>query len=134
MSEKNKDLVRRWFHEVWNSGDEKAIDKMMHPESRSFGLGGQPLVGPPGFSPFYTAFKNNYSGIHVTIDKILADGDYVISLVTATATYKATNTPVKFTGTTITRVVNGQIKDAWNNYDFLSLHLQTGKIKPEQLA
>jgi len=134
MSEKNKDLIRRWFSEVWNNSDEKAIDKMLHPESRAFGLGDEPLIGPSGFSPFYAAFKKDYSGIHVKLDKVFAEGDYVIALCTVTSTHKGSNTPVKFTGTSIAHVVDGQIKDAWNHYNFLSLHLQTGKIKAEQLT
>jgi len=34
MSEENKQLVHRWFDEVWNQKNESAIDRMFDPEGR----------------------------------------------------------------------------------------------------
>ena len=134
MSNQNKEIMLRWYDEVWNNGNENVIDEIMHPDAKAFGLGAEPLIGPLGFKPFYKAFTDAYSDIDVVLDKIFTDGDYVICLCTAKATHKETGKPVNFTGTSIALMENGQIKLAWNHFDFLTLNLQTGKIKEEQLA
>jgi hypothetical protein len=134
MSNQHKESMLRWYNEVWNNNNENVIDEMMHSDAEAFGLGAEPIIGPSGFKPFYKAFTGAYSGINVTVDKIFVDGDYAISLCTVTATHKETGKPVSFTGTAISLMKNGQITRAWNHFDFLTLHLQTGKIKPEQLV
>jgi hypothetical protein len=133
MSEQNKKFILRWFDEVWNNSNENVIDELMHPEAKAFGLGPEPLIGPAGFKPFYKVFNDAYRDINVTTDQLFTDGDYVISLCTVKAIHKETGKPVNFTGTSIALMENGQIKQAWNHFDFLTLHLQTGKIKEEQL-
>jgi predicted ester cyclase len=40
----------------------------------------------------------------------------------------ATQAPVEFTGMTIVRIDNGKIIEAWNNFDFTTLHKQVGLI------
>jgi predicted ester cyclase len=133
MSNQHKESMLRWYNEVWNNSNENVIDEMMHPEAKAYGLGAEPLIGPSEFKPFYNAFNNAYSGIKITVDNVFVDGDYVISLCTAKAIHKQTGKPVNFTGTSIALMENGQIKIAWNHFDFLTLNLQTGKIKEEQL-
>jgi hypothetical protein len=134
MANKNEEFILRWFGEVWNNSNEAAIDEMLHPEAQAFGLGRDPIIGPAGFKPFYKAFNDAYSGVNVAVDKVFVDGDYVISLCTVKATHKETGKPINITGTSIALMENGQIKTAWNHFDFLTLNLQTGKIKPEQLV
>jgi predicted ester cyclase len=40
----------------------------------------------------------------------------------------ATDSPVDFTGIAIVRIENGKIVEAWNNFDFMTLHKQVGLI------
>jgi predicted ester cyclase len=134
MAVENKDFMLRWFDEVWNKSNEKAIDEMLHAECSAFGLGAEPVVGPEKFKLFYAAFRNAYSDIHVSVDKNFVDGDYVIALCTVNATHNETGKPVNFMGTSIAHLKNGQILNAWNCFDFLTMNIQTGKINPEQLV
>jgi len=133
MSNQHKEFMLRWYDEVWNNSNESAIDEMMHPEAKAFGLGADPLIGPGEFKPFYKAFNDAYSNVNVTVDKLFVDGDHVIALCTVKATHKETGKPISFTGSSIALMENGQIKLAWNHFDLLTLNLQTGKIKEEQL-
>ncbi|MFB9845517.1 ester cyclase [Mucilaginibacter ginsenosidivorans] len=134
MENEKSNTIRSWYNEVWNSGNAGAIAEMMHPEANAFGLSPEPIVGSDGFRPFYEAFNNDYAGIHVTVEKMLVDGDYVTAICTVTATHKQSGKPVNFMGTSITRVQEGKITEGWNFFDFLTLNLQTGKISPEQLV
>ena len=134
MSNQNKETMLRWYDEVWNNGNENVIDEIMHPDAKAYGLDAEPLIGPSGFKPFYKAFNDAYSDINVTVEKLFVDGDHVIALCAVKATHKETGKPVNFTGKLIALMENGQIKLAWNHFDFLTLNLQTGKIKEEQLV
>jgi predicted ester cyclase len=40
----------------------------------------------------------------------------------------ATQSPVLFTGMTIVRIARGKIVEAWNNFDFMTLHKQVGLL------
>jgi len=133
MENEKSEIIRRWYHEVWNNGNANAIAEMMHQNANAFGLGPEAIVGPAGFRPFYDAFNNSYAGIRVTVEKILVDGDYVTAICSVTAIHKQSGNPVNFMGTSITRVENGKISEGWNFFDFLTLNLQIGKISPEQL-
>jgi predicted ester cyclase len=42
--------------------------------------------------------------------------------------YAATQAPVEFTGVTITRIQDGKIVEAWNNFDFMKMYRQLGAI------
>ncbi len=36
MSNQNKETMLRWYNEVWNNGNENAIDEMMHADAKAF--------------------------------------------------------------------------------------------------
>jgi hypothetical protein len=53
MSTESKDLIRRWFEEVWNKGREDAIDEMFAADGVAHGLteeGDKTMRGPDGGS------------------------------------------------------------------------------------
>jgi steroid delta-isomerase-like uncharacterized protein len=137
-SEKNKALVYRWFEEVWGKGRAEAIDEMFAAGAVAHGLadeGGAPLRGPEGFKPFFLKFLEAFPDIEVNIDDIITEGDAVAARCTVRATHKgnslgieATQQPVEFTGITMLRVKDGQIAEAWNNFDFLKLFQQIGAV------
>ena len=42
MPDQKRDIVLRWYNEVWNNSNESAIDEMLHPEVEAFGLDPNP--------------------------------------------------------------------------------------------
>jgi len=130
---RNKALMLRWYDQLWNNGNESIVEELMHAQCRAFGLGPEPVIGPAAFKQFYREFVAAYTDISITVDKNLTDGDYVISLCSVTATHNASGRPVSFTGTSLCQIENGKITSAWNHFDFLTMYLQTGKVKAEEL-
>ena len=138
MSEENRALIHRWFEEVWNKGREEAIDEMFAEGAVAHGLvgeDGQELRGPSDFKPFFRRFRDAFPDIQVVIEDCVTEGDRAAARCRVIASHTggglgvaATNKPVEFTGMTIVRVQNGQIIEAWNNFDFLSLNQQIGVI------
>jgi steroid delta-isomerase-like uncharacterized protein len=138
MSQDNKDLVRRWFEEVWNKGRADAIDEMLAADGIVYGLSdesGSPLRGTVAFRAFHQTFKSAFPDITVVVEDAIAEGDKVAARCTVRGQhmgdslgFAATERPVEFTGIAIVRIENGQIVEAWNNFDFMSMNRQLGTI------
>lgn len=140
MSTDNKALMHRWFEEVWNKGRAEAIDEMFAEDGVAHGLvdeQGNELYGPAGFKPFFANFRNAFPDIEVTIEDAIAEGDKVAVRCRVRGTHQgeginvaATHLPVDFTGMCITRIEDGKIVEAWNNFDFMSMFQQVGAMQP----
>jgi steroid delta-isomerase-like uncharacterized protein len=134
--EENKALIRRWFEEVWNRGRADAIAEMFAEDGIAHGLSddvGAPLKGPGGFLPFHGQFREAFPDIEVTVEDQIAEGDRVATRCRVQGKhtgnslgFAATHSPVDFTGVTITRIRDGKIVEAWNNFDFARMYRQLG--------
>ena len=138
MSQENETLLRRWFEEVWNKGRAEAIDEMFACDGIAHGLAdqsGAELCGPEGFKPFFESFRNAFPDLKVIVEDTIAQGDKIAARCRVVGKHMgdgigiaATNMPVEFTGMTIVRIKDGQIVEAWNNFDFLSMFKQLGAM------
>jgi len=138
MSEANKALVQRWFDEVWNKGRAEAIEEMFDEYGIAHGLSedpANPITGPRDFRPFHTLFREAFPNMMIVVEDMIAEGDKVAARCSVRARHEgeflgksATDSPVEFTGITIVRIENGKIVEAWNNFDFMTLHRQVGLI------
>ena len=138
MSEENKELVRRWFEEVWNKGRVEAIEEMFDANGIAHGLSDDPenpIKGPRDFRPFHTVFRDAFPNMMIVIEDMVAEGDKVAARCSVRAKHQgeflgrsATESPVDFAGITIVRIDKGKIVEAWNNFDFMTLHRQVGLL------
>ena len=136
--EANKELIRRWFEEVWNKGRAEAIPEMFAEDGIAHGLSDDPvspLKGPGGFLPFHGQFRGAFPNIEVVVEDQIAEGDLVATRCSVRGKhagdhlgFAATNSPVAFSGMTITRIKKGKIVEAWNNFDFMTMYRQLGAI------
>jgi len=136
--EQNKALIRRWFEEVWNKGRADAIPELFADEGVAHGLSddaANPLRGPAGFLPFHAQFREAFPNIEVVVEDQIAEGDMVATRCSVRGKhtghslgFAATQAPVEFTGVTITRIKDGKIVEAWNNFDFMKMYRQLGTI------
>jgi len=136
--EENKALMRRWFDEVWNQGRADAIHEIFAEDGVAHGLSDDvnaPLKGPGGFLPFQAQFREAFPNIEVVVEDQIAEDDRVATRCSVRGKhagdslgFAATQAPVEFTGVTITRIKDGKIIEAWNNFDFLKMYKQLGAI------
>ena len=134
----NHELIRRWFEEVWNKGRAEAIAEMFADDGIAHGLSDDvdnPLRGPQGFLPFHAQFREAFPNIEVIVEDQIAEGDKVATRCSVRGKhagdslgFAATELPVEFTGVTITRIKDGKIIEAWNNFDFMKMYKQLGAI------
>ena len=138
MSEANKELIRRWFEEVWNKGRAEAIEEMFDENGIAHGLSddpANPIKGPRGYRPFYDLLRKAFPNIVVVVEDTVAEGDKVAARCSVRAKHEgeflgreATQAPVAFSGITIVRIHNGKIVEAWNNFDFMTMYKQVGHL------
>jgi steroid delta-isomerase-like uncharacterized protein len=136
--EANKALMRRWFEEVWNKGRPEAIAEMFAQDGIAHGLSDDienPLRGPAGFLPFHGQFRSAFPNIEVVVEDQIAEDDLVATRCIVRGKHTgdglgiaATQAPVDFTGMTITRIRDGKIVEAWNNFDFMRMYRQLGTL------
>jgi len=134
--EDNKALIRRWFDEVWNKGHAEAISEMFAMDGIAHGLSedvNNPLRGPEGFRPFHGQFREAFPNIEVIVEDQIAERDLVATRCVVRGKHSgnslgiaATHSSVEFTGMTITRIRDGKIVEAWNNFDFMKMYRQLG--------
>jgi predicted ester cyclase len=139
MSDANKQLVHRWFDEVWNQGNPATIEELFHPDGKAHGFP-EPaaiLTGPSEFKQAHSLFKEGFSNINVHLDEVIAEGDNVAARWTATVTHTGqslgfppTGRTASFSGTSFLHVANGKIAEAWNHMDFtrVVLELQAASV------
>lgn len=98
--EKNKQIVRNFAEDVFNRHDLAAADKYM--------------TGAEGFKQYLGEYFAGHQDSHTTIDQIVAEGDKVCVLFTASATNKDTGKKVTIKSADVYRIVNGMFVEHWD--------------------
>ena len=128
-------VMRRWFDEVWNQGREATIDELFAPDAIAYGLVGGDIAGPEAFRPIFHTFRGAFPDIHISVLRTVTEGDLVAVHVHVTGTHTGeslgiapTGRAVSFEGMTIGRIVEGQFREGWNSFDFLTMYQQLGVV------
>jgi steroid delta-isomerase-like uncharacterized protein len=133
---RNKELIRNWFEEVWNEGNESAIDEMRAPDVLSFGLGESEAPAKAAeFKVFYHRMRAAIPDLHVTVEDVIAEGDKVVARISIEGTHcgaklgvEATGKRVNVDGLIMARVREGKIAETWTQFDKLALLKQVDAI------
>jgi steroid delta-isomerase-like uncharacterized protein len=129
-------IMQQWFDGLWNAGDESTLDRFLAADGVVHGLAtpdGEPIRGPQGFAPFYRAFRGAFPDVHIEVVHSVTEGDWTVAHCRVTGTHAgdglglpATGKPVTFYGFALGRMAGGQIVEAYNCFDFLSMYQQLG--------
>lgn len=123
MSTANRELVHRWFEEVWNKQNEDAIDQMFSPSGKAYGFpqADSVLIGPDKFKEIHRFFIGAFPDIRVKVQEIICEGDNVAVTWVANMThlgdslgFAPTLQKVSLEGCSILTVRDGQIQDGRN--------------------
>ena len=130
MSTANREVVHRWFEEVWNKQREEAIDEMFAPDSKAYGFpeASSVLVGPENFKKLQRFFLGAFPDIHITVHDTICEGDRVAVTWTARMThlgdtlgFAPTLQKVSLEGCSILIVRDGQIHEGKNYMEMEAL-------------
>jgi steroid delta-isomerase-like uncharacterized protein len=134
------ELIRTWFHEVWDEGREDAIDRLLAKDAKVHGLIGSDgpamMVGPDEFKPFFRMMRGALGDLEIRVVRTIAQDEMVAAHCHVIARHVGdalggppSNRPVEFEGVTIARVKDGKFVEGWNFFDLLSMYQQVGWVK-----
>ena len=121
--EENQRLVVRWFEEVWNKARREAIAEMF-PEGAVVHSGAVSYRGPEEFGQFYDTLRERFSDFSIQPVVTLAHADLAAIHWSAHFVETSTGKRLHVTGTSICRCKDGQIVEAWENWDQATLAAQ----------
>jgi predicted ester cyclase len=136
MSIENKKwLVRRYYEEVGNTGNLDEIEQYISPEYTEVYENKRHSVGVAGAKAHIVGVRQTYPDLHITIERQIAEGEWVVSCITARETHKGvwlgmkpTNRPVAMSGINVDRVVNGNIVEHGGAINMLEATIEIGAI------
>lgn len=137
LTETNKAILRRWFEEFWNKGDESVADELLSQDIADNPSGGQTVSpGVEGLKEFVINWRTAFPG-SMTIEDMIAEGDLVAIRLTWRGIHQGefmgippTGKSVAITINAIDRVVNGKIVEGWGESNTLGLLNELGAIPP----
>ena len=134
-TEQNKDLVRRFYEEVFNKKNLAAIDEFVDPHIVEHDLPPGLPAGSEGTRQFIGMYLSAIPDLHLTAEDIIAEGDKVVVRLTYHGTHRGelmgippTGKQATVTGIQVVRIANGRIVENWINFDALGLLQQLGVI------
>jgi len=131
--EKNKELARQFFEQIWNQGDESAIDRFIAEDA----AGNDPKfgVGQESFRLQWRKWRTAFPDINFAVEEIVAEGDTVVTRWRLTGTHlgeylgkEATGNKVDVDGVSIDRIKGGMVVSGFDAWDSLGFREQIGLI------
>ncbi len=123
----NRDVLERWFDELWTKRNSSIIDELVDPDCRTHGLPSA-LHGPSGFRLFYNLFGSAFRSVRIHIDEVIESGDRIAIRCTASVVTHDGKV-FEVAGGGMARLREGRMIEAWNQWDFLTLLGAMGHVK-----
>ena len=130
-NEANKELARRFFEEIWNQGDEAAIDRYIPLDAK----GNDPDFGSgrEGFKRQWRQWRAAFPDLHFEIVDLLAEGDKVLTRWVLSGTHRGefhgiapTGKAIRVEGMSLDRIEDGLVAEGFDGWDALGLRRQLG--------
>jgi steroid delta-isomerase-like uncharacterized protein len=130
----NKQLVQAFIQDLFTDGDLDAVDRYLDPGfvNHDAPFPGAP-DGPDGMRLAASVYRQALPDWHSDVEHVIAEGDLVVEVFTASGTHHGELMGVPGTGKTITlrginifRIEDGRITERWGRLDQLGVLQQLG--------
>ena len=135
-TENNKQLVRRFYEEVVNTGAVHRLAEFITPDYVEIHDNTEHHVGMEGARDHILGVRATYHDLHLTVELQIAEGDRVVTQVTARGIHqgtwmgiKPTGRAVEFSCVNVDRVVGGRIVEHGGAANMLGPLLAIGAVK-----
>ena len=139
--EQNKTIVSRLYDEVLNQENKAVIDEIFDENVTIYDPFTGATKGPDSFRQLLGMFDTAFPGHRVSVQQVVAEGDYVTVLHTHHATHTGpfmgmpgTGKQVNVEGLELFHLENGRITEFWRKDDNVSLLIQLGIMPAPQMA
>jgi steroid delta-isomerase-like uncharacterized protein len=134
--EQNKNTARRWSEELWGRGNLAAADEIIGKDYVRHDPGDPfPAQGPNDVKRIVSMLRSMLPDFHIEVEAIIAEGDFVVSRYTTTATdtvgymgLPPTGRAIKTQAIQIFRFADGKIVESWAARDDLGTLKQLGHL------
>lgn len=137
VTEANKRVVRRFIEQVVNTGDVSRIADLVAPGCVETDGRVRVVSGVEGMAAHVRGVRAVYPDLVVAIERQVAEGEWVATVITARGTHagewlgmKPTNSMLEFTGVNVDRVVDGRIVEHGGAANMLGPFLEAGALAP----
>ena len=127
MRERERELGKSWFEQVWNQGQREAIAKMMAHDAIVHD-GENTTAGRDAFYSLFDRMMATFSETHISVEDTIAEGDKICVRWRCTCKHTGaglgiapTGETVRFTGISIMRIADSVFVEAWQNWDMLGV-------------
>lgn len=137
LAEENKNIVRRCIEQLWNEGKTELIAELIHPNFIRHHERNRDddIHGLEGFRAWFTQTRQSLSNLQLTIEKIFAENDRVMTHLQGRGIHKgdlkgmtAADTELTWTTTALFRIADGKITECWLISDTLGVLQRLGVI------
>ena len=117
---KNKELLRRFYKDVYVDWDMTMVDEVVSPEFTSHDWPAGFPTGPQAFRDYYDDLRKTVPDARYEVDDLIAEGDRVVVRWRLLGTHKGefqgiapTGRAITLKGIAIYRVENGKLMERW---------------------
>ena len=135
-SDANKEVIRRFYEEVINECRVELLSELVSGDYTEVMDGQRYEVGLEGARAHALGVRETYPDLHLTIDRQIAEGEWVVSCITTSGTHLGewlgiapTGQKVTFTGVNVDRVVGGKLVEHGGAANMLGPLLEIGAIR-----
>lgn len=128
MSDDNKAKMREFYNEVMQKGNFAKLDELIAPAFVDHQPAPGQAPGAEGVKQFVTAMRAALTGLHVTVEHIVAEGDTVVAHVSMRGTHTGELMGMPPSGKDVTmrvsdlvRMENGKAVERWGVEDMSGL-------------
>jgi predicted ester cyclase len=133
---KNKDLVRSYYEEVVSTGDVGRLPEFVSPSYEEVHENTRYPLGLDGAREHVLGVRRTYPDLQLTVEQQVAEGEWVVSRVTARGTHEGewmgmrpTGQLLEMTAVNVDRVVEGRIVEHGGAANLLEPFLSIGAVR-----
>jgi predicted ester cyclase len=134
--DENKKIVRRYIEEAVNTGNIENLDEFISPEYIETLDPSKKILGVEGARQHIIGVRQTFPDLHLTVEKQISEGDWVVTCITARATHqgewlsiKPTGKKVEITVVNVDKIVNGRIVEHGGAANMFEALLSIGAIQ-----
>lgn len=133
----NKLLVRRFLEDVVNTGNVDTMADFVSSDCVETDGKVRIVSGVAGMQEHVRGVRRTFPDLHLTVERQIAEGEWVVTQVTARGTHRGewlgirpTGQPVVITVVNVDRVVDGRIVEHGGAANMLDALLEIGAVRP----